>query len=306
MAMGKNFAWQPLTWSGVAAFAEGTLGRLLLVQLFFAMVAAGTLLWLLQSCWFPVVRESIRHLPSTGIIKSAKMVWNGDSPVLLAENRFVAIGVDMKHQGGARSAAHVQIEFGESDVRAISLLGFVQVKYPKGWIIPCNREELQPWWGAWSPILLGITAIAVLAGLFVFWAMVSLVFFMPIWMVALFADRALTIGGAWRMAGAAQLPGALLVIVALFFYGLDVVDPVRLLAALGVQALLSIIYAFGSPFRLPKLALKTTNPFETKKESRNPTQPENPFGVNSTNASESGNFDTHTESSPQPPDNSAS
>src|SRR5258707_649325 len=202
----KNFAWQPLTWSGVAAFADATVGRLLLVQLFFAAIAAGTVLWLLQSCWFPVVRESIRHLPSAGIIKSAKLVWNGDSPVVL----------------------------GESDIKIISLLGFVQAKYPKGWIIPCNLEELQPWWGAWSPILLGISAISVLAGLLVGWAIMALILFVPIWVAALFSDRALSPGGAWRLAGAAQLPGALLMIVALFFYGLDVVDPLRLLAAIAV------------------------------------------------------------------------
>jgi hypothetical protein len=274
----KSFAWQPLTLSGVTAFGDASVTRLLAVQLFFAVLFAGMVVWLLQSCWFPVLRESIRHLPSAGQIQSAKLVWQGDSPVSLGQNRFLAIAVDLKHEGQARSPAHVQIEFGERDVKMISLLGFLKADYPKGWIIPFNQQSLQPWWGAWSPILLAIAGLAVGLGLFLFWAVVALVLCVPVWVVALFEDRALTLPGAWRLAGAAQLPGTLLLIVALFFYGMRLVDPVKLLAAAAVHILLILIYGLGSPFCRPKVIEKTGNPFETKPRSGSPPQPENPFG----------------------------
>ena len=277
----KQFAWQPFTFGGVAAFGDAALGRLLLVQFVFASLAAGVVVWLLQSCWFPVVRGAIRELPGTGEIRSAKLEWKSDSPVSLGQNSFLGIAVDLKHAGQVRSPADVQIEFGETNVKIISLLGFINYPYPKGWIIPCNREELLPWWGAWSPIILGITALMVIIGLLLIWAAIAAILFIPMWIGAFFGDRELTLGGALRLGGAAQLPGALLVIAALFFYGLHAVDLVKILAALGVSFLMMLAYAVGAPFRRPKLGDKKPNPFTSES---NPTAAKapaltNPFQV---------------------------
>ena len=72
-----QFAWQPLTVRGVAAFASATLGRLLLVQFIVALLAAGTVVWFLHRAWFPMIGEAIRQLPPQGEIRSGRLDWPG-------------------------------------------------------------------------------------------------------------------------------------------------------------------------------------------------------------------------------------
>ena len=55
-------AWQPFTFSGVAAFAQASLSRLLLVWLIVAILAAITVVSCLSLAWAPVVEASLRRL----------------------------------------------------------------------------------------------------------------------------------------------------------------------------------------------------------------------------------------------------
>src|SRR5690242_18559809 len=128
-----QLAWQPLTLRGVAAFARGSWRRLLAVQLVFAVLASATVVWSLSHAWLPVCEQAIRRMPPQGEIRFGKLDWRGDSPVRLADSRWLAISVDPTHSGLMRSAAHIQVEFGWSDVRLYSLFGFLQEPYGPGW-----------------------------------------------------------------------------------------------------------------------------------------------------------------------------
>ena len=119
-----QFAWQPLTARGVAAFAGASFGRLLVVQLVVALLEAGTVVWFLRTRWLPVINEAISGLPTQGEIRSGSLDWSGPSPARLAEGRFLALVVDLDHAGHARTPAHVQVEFGRGDYEVYSLLGF--------------------------------------------------------------------------------------------------------------------------------------------------------------------------------------
>ena len=125
-----QIAWQPLTPRGVASFAHASLGRLLLVQLLVALLTAGATIWFLNTGWFPTINEAIRGLPPQGEIRSATLYWTGPSPARLAENRFLAVIVDLDHVGTARSPAHVQVELGRADLKVYSVLGDFQCAYP--------------------------------------------------------------------------------------------------------------------------------------------------------------------------------
>ena len=70
-----QFAWQPLTVRGVAAFARAPLGRLLLVQFMVALLAAGTIVWFLHKAWFPQISEAIRQLPLQGELRAGRLDW---------------------------------------------------------------------------------------------------------------------------------------------------------------------------------------------------------------------------------------
>jgi hypothetical protein len=280
-------AWQPLTPRGVAAFARASLGRLLLMQVLVALLVLGAVLWFLTSAWFPTVRAGIDRLPMQGAIISGRMNWSGDAPQSLAESRFLAFAVDLNHEGRARSPAHIQVEFGQNDVRIFSLFGCLQAPYPKSYRIAFNLQELKPWWGAWEPAILAIAAGSVLLSLFLAWAVLATLYCIPAWLLGLYLDRALAFCGSWRMAGAALMPGALVLSGAIGLYCLGGMDVVRLVTAFVLHLVLGWVYLILGALATPKLQSSldsNANPFTTtvlppdaRREKSQESEPSNPF-----------------------------
>ena len=248
----SRLAWQPLTPRGAAAFARASWRRLFAVQLAFALLASATVAWSLHHAWLPVCEQAIRQLPAQGEIRFGKLDWIGESPARLADSPWLAFSVDLTHSGQMRSPAHIQVEFGRSDVRIYSLLGFLQERYPPGWRLAFNRAELEPWWGAWAPELLACAAAALLAGLLVVWAILATLYSLPAWLIGLFANRDLSWSASWRLASAALMPGALLVTTAVFFYSLGFLDLVQLTAAVGAHFVIGWVYLVVSTLALPR------------------------------------------------------
>jgi hypothetical protein len=204
-------------------------------------------------------------LPESGEIRSARLNWTGPETLRLAENRFLALSVDVHHQGQLRSPAHVQIEFGETDVRATSLFGFVRIEYPRAWVIGFNRPQLEPWWGAWSPPILALTAAGVVVWLLFVWAFLGLLYSPVVWLVAFYGNRNLSLRQSCKVAGAALMPGALFLIVVMVTYGLGAMDLVELLAAVAAHFVIDWVYLVASSLALrrdPNLAPAKANPFK--------------------------------------------
>jgi hypothetical protein len=144
-------------------------------------------------------------------------------------------------------------------------LGFWQGKYPTRWIVSFSRTDLEPWWGAWAPIILALAALLVPTGLLVVWFIVALAYALPAWLVGFFANRDLSWRGSRRLAGAALMPGALLLTVALLFYGLGLLDPLRLAVAAALHLIVGWAYVLICPLFLPRhptAAPAATNPFK--------------------------------------------
>jgi hypothetical protein len=263
-----QFVWQPLTPRGIAAFAHASLGRLLLVQLVVALVAGSAVAWFLQRDWFPEITEAVGRLPAKGQIFAGRLDWDGESPQTLAEGRFLALTVDLDHTGGARSPAHVQIEFGRTDFRVLSLFGYARGKYPRGWTLAFNRPELAPRWGAWAPAVLAMGVGAVALALLLVWGLLATVYCGPAWLGGFFANRDLSLWQSWHLAGAALMPGALFMTGAILLYGLGALDLVRLTAAAVLHLAIGwLCLAFSLPClpRHPEAASGKTNPFESKR-----------------------------------------
>jgi len=77
------------------------------------------------------------------------------------------------------------------------------------------------------------------------WAAMATLYFLPAWLVAFFTNRDLSLVGAWRVAGAAQLPGALFMAVAIVLYGLGAVDLIRLVLAAAVHVVIGWVYVLA-------------------------------------------------------------
>ena len=260
----QRTAWQPLTPRGVAAFTRAPVGRLLLVQCAFALLAAVVVVWFLRTAWFPTVHEAILHLPAEGEIQSGKLNWPDPSPELLSEGHFLAFVVDTNHTGTLRSPAQVQVEFGRNDIFFYSLAGYREWPYPRDWIFGLNRTEAEPWWGAWEAPIQWLAFAGTLLWCLVSWAVLAIIYCLPVWLGGFFANRDLNLVRSWKLAGAAQMPGTIVLIAGIVLYGFGVLDLVGLAAAAAVHLLVSWIYLPLSVRAAPKLlsrAPDNKNPF---------------------------------------------
>jgi hypothetical protein len=261
-----QIAWEPVTPRGVAAFARANAGRLWLVQFLVALVVAASVVWFLHDGCFPTIRSAILQLPAEGEIRSATLNWRGDSPQMLAEGRFLAFSVDLNHSGDLRSPAHVQVEFGRGGFRVRSLFGYMEGRYPDGWIISFNRTELQPRLGAWQPAVMAIAAVVVVVYLMVSWLVLALLYAGPVWLIAFYANRDLNLIASWKLSGAALLPGALVMAAAIVVYDFGALDLVHMIFILAGHLVLGWIYLWVGPLFLPRHlaeASRRRNPFAT-------------------------------------------
>jgi hypothetical protein len=255
-------AWLPLTPRGVAAFAWGKPGRLLLAQFIVALLLASSVAWFLSQGWFPVVNEAIRKLPSEGQIHRGQLTWRGDSPVRLADNRFLSLVIDLWHEGHLGHESHLSVELGRTNARLCSLFGYIDWPYPTEWMVSLNRTELEPWWGAWKPWLLAGAVVATVLGLLLSWAVLATIYFLPVCLMAFFTNRDLNWRESWRLAAAALIPGALLMAFMIVAYGIGLIDLVHLGAGFALHLLVGWLYLFFSVLFLPRGYKKPPkNPF---------------------------------------------
>lgn len=254
----STFAWEPLTPRGVAAFAHARLGRLLLVQFIVALLAAASVTWFLDDSIFPVVRAAIQNLSAAGEIRSAKLDWRGDSPKLLAEERFLALDVDLNHDGRLNATADVQVEFGKETIQTSALLGYLEFPYPAGPPLPFNRTELEPLFDAWASTILFAAFVAAALGVLASWWLLATIYFLPVWLLGFFVNRDLNFRRSWKLSGAALLPGALLMAAGILLYDFGVVDLVQFGFIFGAHFVLGWIYVFVSLLFVP--AISTTSP----------------------------------------------
>ena len=257
-------AWQPLTPRGVAAFAPSTFGRVLLIQLIMALLASLAVIWFLAEACFPTVREAIRQLPAQGVIRNGQLASPRLSAEPLAEGPRVAIVVDLMKRTRASLSSDIRVEFCKNYVEVCSLFGCMTLQYPKEYLVQFNRPELEPWWGAWEPIILGLVFLAVTASLLLSWGLLATLYFGFVRLMAFFKDRELSWAGSWRLASAALMPGAVWLTIGIVLYGVGALDLIRFLAVAILHVPIGWIYAAFGVLKLPVVAgaaSPATNPF---------------------------------------------
>lgn len=273
--------WQPLTFGGVAAFARARLGRLLLVESIFAALVAVAVMVVIHTGWGSAIERAIAELPEQGLLAGGRLDWRGPSPEILAENSLLSLVVDLEHSGVTGQVADLQVEFGRADFRLASSAGYYfAMAYPAAWSTPFNRRALEPWWGAWKPVVLVGAGAAVYLWLMLTWAALGLVYSFPVRFLALWADRDAGRAAAWRAGAASLMPGCLLLAVAIALYGLQLLPLPGLLLAFAAHFVVGWVYVVGAAFRLPKIqgTEKTAgNPFTQPGGAPDKEKKKNPF-----------------------------
>ncbi len=244
-------AWQPLTFGGVAAFAGAPAGRLLLVAAIVALWVSGTVFRFALTVGSPTISAAIARLPGQGAVDSGQLVWSSGQAISLTENAFVSVSVTPAGVPPVAQTADFQFEFRATSLYVSSLLGYTDFPYPRGYVFALNRTELDPLWGAWRPHLLAAVAGTTFAGLLVLWAALATLLAVPLRAYALLLDRQPSLGGCWKLAFAALLPGALIMGGAVLAYSLRRLSLGELMLVNGLQLLVNTAYWLISPLRLP-------------------------------------------------------
>jgi hypothetical protein len=257
-------AWQPLTFGGVAAFAGGRTGRLLAVELAAAIMAAVCVVWFLHRAYCPVILQAIQKMPDTARLAQGRL--QGVPDTLIAESKFLAIAAAPQSGGEIGQDADLQIELRQNDFCAGSVFWpdwGLDCPYRGGAVINLARSNLEPWWSAWQPVLLTAAGAATVLFLLLAWAVLASIYMAPAKFIAWFADRYLTWGGAWRLASAALLPGAVVLTGAMVLYGWSVIDLVGLSFFVAIHIILGWIYVVGGSCKATPLfpVHSNRNPF---------------------------------------------
>ena len=71
----------------------------------------------------------------------------------------------------------------------------------------------------------GVGGLGYIFGLLLTWALLATLYFFPVWLVAFYTDRDLNFRASWKVAGAALMPGALLLTLGIVLYGFRGVRP---------------------------------------------------------------------------------
>ena len=248
----RSSPWQPLTFGGVAAFAHGSFTRLFIAAFVLAALVSGSVVHLFYTAWEPAFRQAIAQLPELSAIRAGQLHWPGQTPMKLAEGKFLSIVVDWDGTGELGFASDLQFELGRTEFRVRSLLGYVGIPYPTTWTMPLNRRELEPWWGAWHPVVAAGLAAGVATGLFIFWSVLGAVYALPVQLIAFYADRHVSAFGAWRLAVASLMAGALLMAAAILAYSFQQLNLIQLAFAWPVHVALGWVYVVMAPLWLPR------------------------------------------------------
>ncbi|MBM3832343.1 MAG: hypothetical protein FJ403_03515 [Verrucomicrobia bacterium] len=256
--------WLPLTFGGIAAFARASLFRLLAVEFVIGLVCAASVICLFYLGWEPPVHGAIARLPDAGALRGGILEWSGPSPERLAEGSFLSIVVDLFDTRELGHVGDVQLEFGERHLRIRSLFGYLSIPYPQSITISLNRMNVEPWWGAWHPVFAAMLGLFTIVMLFIAWSLLALLYMPMIRIIALFADRNITLAGAWQTACACLIPGALLMSAGVAAYACRQINLLQLLFVGAFHLAFAWPFVLLSPWRLPRLGdamIASKNPF---------------------------------------------
>ena len=274
--------WQPLTFSGVAAFAQPARGRLLKVQFVVATFVAASLVWFLAHAWFPQLDQAVASLPEKAAIRAGALEWEEASPISLAESPFLSLTVDLDGRGDLGRSADLHVELGRAELRLGSLFGYWYLPYPAGTWLVLNRTEINAWWGAWRTFLLIGLGLVAWMGLFASWALFGILYAAGVRVIALYVDRQVSTWGSLRVAAAALLPGSGMMGVAVLLYGSQRLSLLGLLLAWGLHWVVGWTYVALAPFWLARNTGVTPlgpNPFGAPPSAPRKRPPASPFSA---------------------------
>jgi len=253
-------AFFPFTFGGVARFGKTNRSFLFSVQVLVAVATMFCVLTFFCSCYFPVINGSIQKLPQDSVgIQNGELHWNIKGK-LLDQNKFLAITVDESGQAvGAESDCLISIT--KDRLRIANNCGYHSlIPYPRDFSFSLNKNDIYPWWLAWRIPMLFLIAIASILSLFIVWQVLSAIYSPLIKGIAWVYRKKITWSGAYALAGAALMPGAVIMCLSIVGYTGRLYSLEGLVIAMPLHLIVGWVFLLISPFFLEKAPKKIVLP----------------------------------------------
>ena len=259
----------PLTFGGVASFAQKSARWFLLVWFLTALLSAGICLHFLESRWVPVIESTMGELPENLRLSEGVMSALPSPVPLQRDNGFLSLVLAGSDEFQGNMSADLQVTVAPDGLRLRSLLGYLTLPYPPDLELPLASTEVKPWWNARKTVFRVASLIIVSVVLLLTWATLATVYYLPLTLALFFADRSLQVGKTWRLAGSLLVPGALMMSLAILLYTFHLLNLLGLLLTAVLHIVIAWIYGLGSLKHVPhyhRIASPGRNPFEPKPE----------------------------------------
>lgn len=264
-------AWQPFTFGGIAAFSKASTGRALLVATLAGILLTILILRFFYTAWWPVISAAVDQLPAKGAVRDGWLIWPARSPVVLAENSFLALVINPVPTHRVGQSADLQIVIGATQLEASSLLGAVSISHPKRYEFSLARQDLQPLWYAWRPHVLAGASVGSGIVLFVIWIVLACLATPALKLFAMLFGRVTTIPGCFRMGLMALMPGAVLMALGIVLYNQHDFKLAELMLVHAAHMLMGLVYMTGALLALPKPA--PPDPINLQRSNETPQLP---------------------------------
>jgi len=263
-------SWWPFTFAGVARFAHRPLRVLLSFQLIVAGASAAAIMLYFKNAWWPLVPNALNQLPAEARFENRELHWPVQASLTeLGRNALAGIIVDLDLTGEAGQLSDLQLEFGRRQWRIRSLLGYSQFNYDDR-RLDLDASALKPAWEAWKPALFVMFGASSGAAILCCWIVLAGIGAPIAKLISFFADRDLTMGQAWKLCGAALMPGALFFSAGIVLYACSRLNLVGLALTATIHLLIGVAFMLFAPCRLPKKAApepftrRSDNPFKPR------------------------------------------
>lgn len=270
---------QPFTPAGVAAFQTRPTWQVPVWWLAVAVLAVLVVRAAWSGTWEAALDQAAHALPpSAGSVTDGRLFWSNATPVLtLHSGPFLGVAVSPDDPTAQGRTADVQLVLHRRGAVFGSLLGTLTVPYPRDFHLPLDTVTTPGSWAGWrGPVRQAVgaaTAIALPAS----WTLLASLYAPVLWLWCLVRGRRATLGGCWRMAGAALVPGALVMLGAVGLYALGGLRLEGLLLAQPLHLLPGWILCLLAPRHLPpRTGPAGPNPF-TGDTAPPPAAGGNPF-----------------------------
>jgi len=247
----------PLTFGGVADYALALEHRAVRHLVPWALGCGLLIMFAIRSAWVPTIEEAFAHLPERAEIRRGRLFWPATNPTVLANNHALSIIVNPGESTTIDRTSDVQIEFGPTEIRCRSFLGWLYIPYPSGLEGITGRSLVLPWWGAWKPMILAGVAGLIAVGLLGSWAVVGLIYTMPASLLMGLLGKTRSFPETWRLTTVALLPASVFMVLTILAYAWERMNILVLSVMWGLHWVVGWAYVMGAI-----LALKRRVPYQ--------------------------------------------